>query len=110
MSSFERFRKNQILRAQANQRFNASFLVTGASATRIKNVFTDAVLDAAVYNKQESDIAYIYTDIKNPIEIGSIWEVKSLHLLVTEHIEVIKDVNWYKYKCFVCNAKLGDNL
>lgn len=111
MGAFERFKAAQTQRAVANRNFNAGFLVNGASAATIVNTFDKTIkISAAVVNKQESDIAYIYTDLQNPLEIGSIWEVKSLHLIVAEHIEVIKDVKWYKYKCYVCNAQLAPDL
>lgn len=111
MGAFERFKAAQTQRAAANRNFNAGFLVNGASAAMITNTFDKTIkISAAVVNKQESDIAYIYTDLQNPLKIGSIWEVKSLHLIVAEHIEVIKDVKWYKYKCYVCNTQLAPDL
>ena len=111
MGAFERFKAAQAQRAVANRNFNAGFLVNGASAATLVNTFDKTIkISAAVVNKQESDIAYIYTDLQNPLEIGSIWEVKSLHLIVAEHIEVIKEVKWYKYKCYVCNAQLAPDL
>lgn len=73
MGAFERFKAAQAQRAAANRNFNAGFLVNGASAATITNTFDKTIkISAAVVNKQESDIAYIYTDLQNPLEIGSI--------------------------------------
>ena len=73
MGAFERFKASQTQRAVANRSFNAGFLVNGASAATIINTFDKTVkISAAVVNKQESDIAYIYTDLQNPLKIGSI--------------------------------------
>ena len=61
---------------------------------------------ASVVNKQEKEMAYIYTSIDEPLEIGSVWDAKGLRLLVNEEIIVIKDVKWHKYKALICNVEI----
>ena len=51
-------------------------------------------------------MAYIYTSIDEPLEIGSVWDAKGLRLLVNEEIIVIKDVKWHKYKALICNVEI----
>ncbi len=96
MNSFERFNERNKKRAQSTNRGNSTFIFKGYNSTLIKSGTTE--LQAAVVNEQEKDSAYIYTHLNEPLTIGSIWEAKSLHLLVTEEIVVIKDVEWHKYK------------
>ena len=104
MNSFERFNERNKKRAQSTNRGNSTFIFKGYNSTLIKSGTTE--LQAAVVNEQEKDSAYIYTHLNEPLTIGSIWEAKSLHLLVTEEIVVIKDVEWHKYKAELCNVEL----
>lgn len=104
MNSFERFNERNKKRAQSTDRGNSTFIFKGYNSTLIKSGTTE--LQAAVVNEQEKDSAYIYTHLNEPLTIGSIWEAKSLHLLVTEEIVVIKDVEWHKYKAELCNVEL----
>ena len=90
MNSFERFNERNKKRAQSTDRGNSTFIFKGYNSTLIKSETTE--LQAAVVNEQEKDSAYIYTHLNEPLTIGSLWEAKSLHLLVTEEIVVIKDV------------------
>ena len=59
-------------------------------------------------NKQEKDYAYIFTQLDDKLSIGSTWAAKNLHLLVTEEITIIKDVNWHKYHALLCNVQVDN--
>lgn len=91
MSNFNRFQERNKIRAKTTDRGNASFIVQGYNSTVIKNDITQ--LPAAVVNEQEKDSAYIYTRLQDNLNIGSVWEAKSLHFLISEEIITIKDVN-----------------
>lgn len=106
MSNFNRFQERNKIRAKTTDRGNASFIVQGYNSTVIKNDTTQ--LPAAVVNEQEKDSAYIYTRLQDNLNIGSVWEAKSLHFLISEEIITIKDVNWHKYKAELCNLKVAD--
>lgn len=103
-NSFDRFQDKMKRRTAAINTYNTQFLANGYPSIIIKS--GDKEIQAVVVNKQEKDIAYIYTDLKNPLDIGSVWEAKSLHLLVLEEIVIIKNVQWRKYTASICNVQV----
>ena len=105
MNNFERFQlKNKQRASTATDVGNSSFIKKGFNSTIIE---CDAIkIQAAVVNQQNNDLAYIYTELKDTLEIGSCWTVKNLHLLVLEETVIIKDVNWHKYKALICNFNI----
>ena len=72
MSSFSRFQDINQKRGIANQETNASFIIKGYPSISIKNAQTGEEQPASVVNRQEKDLAYIYTHINQPIEVGSV--------------------------------------
>lgn len=110
MSSFSRFQKiNQSRGTAANRKTNASFVMSGYPSIFITG--TDgSEIQACVVNKQEKDMAYIYTQnveqINDVLPIGSTWGAKGLHWLITEEIITIKDVGWHKYLAILCNVEI----
>ena len=108
MNSFERFKnRNSVLATAAQKEFNRQFILKGYPSIEINdhNDITKKIM-ASVVNKQEKEMAYIYTSIDEPLEIGSVWDAKGLRLLVNEEIIVIKDVKWHKYKALICNVEI----
>jgi hypothetical protein len=91
MTSFSRFQERNKKRVVAQQNLNTSFIFKGYPSIKISR--GDLELQASVVNKQEKDYAYVYTQLKDNLEIGSVWTAKNLHLLITEEITIIKDVN-----------------
>ena len=83
MNNFERFQlKNKQRASTATDVGNSSFIKKGFNSTVIE---CDAIkIQAAVVNQQNNDLAYIYTELKDTLEIGSCWTVKNLHLLVLD--------------------------
>ena len=69
----------------------------------------DQKIKAYVANKQEKDYAYVFTQRQDELEIGSVWTAKNLHLLITEEITIIKDVNWHKYHALLCNVQIDNH-
>lgn len=106
MSSFNNFQERNKIRANSTVRGNSTFIIKGYNSTLIKNGTTQ--LPAAVVNEQEKDSAYIYTQLEYPLTIGSCWEAKTLHFLITNEIITIKDVEWHKYKAVLCNINFDD--
>lgn len=104
MNNFQRFQERNKKRAQAQIRGNCKFVFQGYNSTTIQ--CGDESIQAAVVNEQEKDSAYIYTQEQNSLKIGSIWEAKSLHFLITEEIIIIKDVTWHKYLAELCNTQI----
>lgn len=106
MSSFSRFQDINQKRGIANQETNASFIIKGYPSISIKNAQTGEEQPASVVNRQEKDLAYIYTHINQPIEVGSVWGAKELKWLISEEIVIIKNVAWHKYVAFLCNVEV----
>lgn len=105
MTSFSRFQERNKKRVVAQQNLNTSFIFKGYPSIKISH--GDLELQASVVNKQEQDYAYVYTQLKDNLEIGSVWTAKNLHLLITEEITIIKDVNWHKYHALLCNVEVA---
>lgn len=109
MSSFSRFQKrNGAYKTETNERVNSHFIMKGYPSIQINGTSGEKV-QAAVHSRQEKDEGYIYTYKNSPLLIGSVWEAKGLHLLVDEEIIVIKDVDWHKYHCLLCNVDIDGN-
>lgn len=105
MTSWERFQKlNSTVHTTNQEVVNSHFIFKGYPSIKITGPEGEEI-QAAVVNKQEQDYGYIYTYLKDPLAIGSIWQAKDLHLLVDEEIVIIKDVNWHKYHCLLCNLE-----
>ena len=108
MNSFERFKnRNSVLATAAQKEINRQFILKGYPSIELNdhNEITKKIM-ASVVSKQEKEMAYIYTSIDEPLEIGSVWDAKGLRLLVNEEIIVIKDVKWHKYKALICNVEI----
>ena len=104
MNSFDRFQEKNKIRAKAIDGGSSRFIEGGYNSRIITNIQNNTKLHAAIVNEQEKDSAYIYTHLNEPLNIGSIWEAKSLYFLITEEIIIMKDVQWHKYLAVLCNC------
>lgn len=102
-------RQTQLNFEKAEQQINAAFITKGYPSIRITaEGDSHQTRQAVVINKQQSDDAYILTPYKKPLQVGSVWGAKGLYWLVAEEIVIIKDVNWRKYYCYLCNNTIKD--
>lgn len=108
MTSFSRFQERNKKRTVAQNKLNTSFIFKGYPSIEIQGS-ADQKIQASVVNKQEKDYAYVFTQTQDELEIGSIWTAKNLHLLITEEITIIKDVNWHKYHALLCNVQIDNH-
>lgn len=107
MTSFSRFQERNKKRTVANSKLNTNYIFKGYPSIEIIGS-ADEKIQASVVNKQEKDYAYIFTQLDDKLSIGSTWAAKNLHLLVTEEITIIKDVNWHKYHALLCNVQVDN--
>lgn len=91
MNSFARFRERNNQRKVAANKLSKQFIFKGYPSIELTS--GSEKIQAAVVNKQERDYAYVYTQLKEPLELGSVWDAKKLHLLISEEVVVIKDVD-----------------
>ena len=108
MTSFSRFQERNKKRTVAQNKLNTSFIFKGYPSIEIQGS-ADQKIQASVVNKQEKDYAYVFTQTQDELEIGSVWAAKNLHLLITEEITIIKDVNWHKYHALLCNVQIDNH-
>lgn len=106
MNSFARFRERNNQRKVAANKLSKQFIFKGYPSIELTS--GSEKIQAAVVNKQERDYAYVYTQLKEPLELGSVWDAKKLHLLISEEVIVIKDVDWNKYVAFLCNVQINN--
>ena len=108
MTSFSRFQERNKKRTVAQNKLNTSFIFKGYPSIEIQGS-ADQKIKASIANKQEKDYAYVFTQRQDELEIGSVWTAKNLHLLITEEITIIKDVNWHKYHALLCNVQIDNH-
>ena len=108
MTSFSRFQERNKKRTVAQNKLNTSFIFKGYPSIEIQGS-ADQKIQASVVNKQEKDYAYVFTQKSDELEIGSVWAAKNLHLLITEEITIIKDVDWHKYHALLCNVQIDNH-
>ena len=108
MTSFSRFQERKKKRTVAQNKLNTSFIFKGYPSIEIQGS-ADQKIQASIANKQEKDYAYVFTQTQDELEIGSVWTAKNLHLLITEEITIIKDVNWHKYHALLCNVQIDNH-
>ena len=108
MTSFSRFQERNKKRTVANNKLNTDFIFKGYPSIEIQGS-ADQKIQASIVNKQEKDYAYVFTQTEDELEIGSVWTAKNLHLLITEEITIIKDVNWHKYHALLCNVQIDNH-
>ena len=108
MTSFSRFQERNKKRTVAQNKLNTSFIFKGYPSIEIQGS-ADQKIQASIVNKQEKDYAYVFTQTQDELAIGSVWTAKNLHLLITEEITIIKDVNWHKYHALLCNIQIDNH-
>lgn len=108
MTSFSRFQERNKKRTVANNKLNTNYIFKGYPSIEIKGS-ADQRVQASVVNKQEKDYAYVFTPLADNLSIGSVWTAKNLHLLITEEITIIKDVDWHKYHALLCNVQIDNH-
>lgn len=104
MSSFDRFRQRNLDYLKAKDNVNSRFVFAGYPSVELKCGDNSQI--AAVVNQHEKKSAYIFTKVDEPLNIGNIYTAKNLHLLVSEEVTIIKDVNWRKYIAIPCNVEI----
>ena len=108
MTSFSRFQERNKKRTVAQNKLNTSFIFKSYPSIEIQGS-ADQKIQASIANKQEKDYAYVFTQKQDELDIGSVWTAKNLHLLITEEITIIKDVNWHKYHALLCNVQIDNH-
>lgn len=104
MTSFERFKARNQKRVEANQSLNANFIFKGYPSVQIKK--DDVSVPAAVVNQHEKDKSYVYTRLQDELKVGEVWTAKTLPILITDEVVIIRDVEWHKYIGFNCNINV----
>ena len=108
MTSFSRFQERNKKRTVASNKLNTNYIFKGYPSIEIIGS-ADQRVQASVVNKQEKDYAYVFTPLADNLSIGSVWTAKNLHLLITEEITIIKDVDWHKYHALLCNVQIDNH-
>ena len=101
-------RQTQTNFEKVERQVNSAFITNGYPSINITSEDGKNNRQAVVINKQQSDDAYILTPYKKPLQVGSVWGAKGLYWLIAEEIVIIKDVNWRKYYCYLCNNTIKD--
>ena len=113
MTSYDRFRQKNLNQIVSEKKYNSQFILNGYPSIEVSFIDPSNEVprtqNVSVVNRQEKEMAYVYTFQDQPLQIGDLLEAKSLILLVTEEIVIIKDVDFRKYIAVICNADLGDN-
>ena len=122
---FSRFQARNKRNIVNNRTVNTSFITSGENSTVLVNKENNSI-NAAVVNKQEQEVAYVYTELKDKLTIGSVWSTNKnavedklqlgdsansysndIHLLITQELTVIKNTGWNKYVAFPCNLEIN---
>ena len=69
---FSRFQARNKRNIVNNRTVNTSFITSGENSTVLVNKENNSI-NAAVVNKKEQEVAYVYTELKDKLIIGSIW-------------------------------------
>lgn len=98
-SPFSRFREANKAIQTTDKDINNSFVFKSYQSTKITNNDGGQILTAAIVNQQEKDKAYIFINKTYELQIGSVWSAKEgkLNFLISEEVQIIKEVDWRKY-------------
>lgn len=107
-SIYNQFRRKNAALKKADETVNVRFIFEGNSATNI--VVNGEKFKAAIVLNQDKDLAYVYTEKRRPLTIGTSFENKGLHFLIIKNEVVIKDVLYNKYQALLANVELEDNI
>ena len=107
MSNFDYFRKRNARKKAYAKEVNTRFVFNGLPSVEITLENNDTMM-ACVVNKQEKDMAYIYTHQNEPLAIGTVLIAKGLHFLIVEQIIIMQDVEFNKYLALLCNTQFDE--
>lgn len=107
MSNFDYFRKRNARKKAYAKEVNTRFVFNGLPSVEITLENNDAMM-ACVVNKQEKDVAYIYTHQDEPLAVGTVLVAKGLHFLIVEQIIIMQDVEFNKYLALLCNTQFDE--
>ena len=99
MTSFDRFRTKNLNKIVSKKKANTKFIFNGIPSTTISFESRDD-LEVCLVNQQEKNLAYVYSELDNPLDEGTIFSCKGLYFLIVEHIMIVEDVDFNKYKAF----------
>lgn len=120
---FDRFQARNKKNIVNNRTVNTSFITDGENSTVLVDSNNNTIR-AAVVNKQEQDIAYIYTELHNKLSVGSTWTTNKnameqnlgvhgnnysndITLIIAQEMTIIKNTGWNKYVAFPCNIEVN---
>lgn len=113
MDSYKRFQEKNRKRTAANKDLNEMFVFNANNSVSLdeidSSIDTPHTVPASVVNKQEKDLAYIYTRLEDELKIGTVWGAKTLKWLIVEEIITMKDVKWHKYLALLCNINIENS-
>ena len=107
MSNFDYFRKRNARKKAYAKEVNTRFVFNGLPSVEITLENNDTMM-ACVVNKQEKDVAYIYTHQDEPLAVGTVLVAKGLHFLIVEQIIIMQDVEFNKYLALLCNTQFDE--
>lgn len=106
-SSFDYFKRRNAYAKNYAANYNTRFVFEGMPSVEI-NLENDIIMRACVVNKQEKDMAYVYTLEYEPLPIGTVFIAKGLHFLVIEEITIMQNVRFHKYIALLCNTEFDE--
>ena len=105
---YNQFRRKNSAINKADDTVNVRFIFEGNSATDI--IIGGEKYKAAIVLQQDKDLAYVYTEKRKPLVIGTSFAHKDLHYLIIKKEVVIRDVLYNKYQALIANVELEDNI
>lgn len=108
MSIYDEFKQKNIVYSDTKKKINTKFIFEGNSAVKI-TVGTSQI-DAAIVNRQEKDMCYLYTLAENSLSAGTNFIWNNLKFLILEVLKYTKEVSFIKYVCVLCNVDITEGV
>ena len=115
MSTFDLFRKKQQNSEDCRNKFESSFILEGTSAVVIHSLRLNVNKQAAliITDKEGPDTSLVFTykeQVKdNELLKGDYYSWKNNIYLVYEDIDLVREVDYKKQRCYQCNASFTYN-
>ena len=91
---FSRFQARNKRNIVNNRTVNTSFITSGENSTVLVNKENNSI-NAAVVNKQEQEVAYVYTELKDKLTDASEFVKETAAKVADKIVDVYKDVGIY---------------
>lgn len=111
-NAYDRFRRAADIKTQCLKNHDSYFIGNHTSTCTITNLRTEEEIEATLVltDADGADNAYLFLDINSDFQVSDYFTWKTNTYFAYEQVQIVKDVDYIKFKVLQCSVKVNSEF